>query len=100
MVNEVWFKEFLFSADEMVDSIEDLNRCLNVVLINSNLDEIRCAKLLHWNVDLECRSGFSITDSRKGSDEEGCGYFKHAGARTGDELATWVKVELQLLSLS
>ena len=59
----------------MVDSIEDLNRCLNVILVDSNIDEMRCAKLLHWNVDLECKSGFSITNSRKGSGKEGCDKF-------------------------
>ena len=63
----------------MVDSIHDSNMCLNVILVDSNLDEMRCAKLLHWNVELEWISGFSITYSRKGSDEEVCGNFKCAG---------------------
>ena len=44
-------------------------------------------------------SDFSITDSRKGSDEEGCGHFKHVGRHAGDELVTWVKSDSQLLSL-
>ena len=80
----------------MVDSIEDLNTCSNVILVDSNLDEMRCAKLLYWNVDLECRSGFSITASRNGSDEGKCGDFKHAGRHAGDDLLTWVKVGLKL----
>ena len=64
-----------------------------MIFVDSNLDEMRCEKLLHWNVDLKCRSGFSTYDSRKVSDEEVCCKFKHAGRHSGEYLLTWVKVE-------
>ena len=96
---DVELKGFFFFENTMVDFIDELNRCFNVILVASNLDEIGSAKFLNLNVDLECRSGFSITDSRKGSDEAGCANFKHSGRHAGEGLVTWVKVELQLFSI-
>ena len=34
-------KPKVFSAHVMVDSIQDLNRCFNMILVDSNIDEMR-----------------------------------------------------------
>ena len=95
LVNEFEFKDLFFSADTMVNSNNDLSICLKMALFDSNLDEMRCIKLLDRNADLECRWGSSRIVSTKGLDQEECENVKCVGRHTGGELVTWMKVELQ-----
>ena len=41
LANEVNFKQFFSYGNVMVDSNDDLNMCLNVVLVDYNLDEMK-----------------------------------------------------------
>jgi len=54
------------------DSNDDLERFPNVVLVDSNLDETRCAKLLSWKEDFEGRLDSSGTTSLEVLDDEEC----------------------------
>ena len=67
-------------------------------LVDSNLDEMRCMKLLDVNADVEFISGSSRIGSTKGLHAEECDNFKYAGGHVGEELETWVKVDLQNVS--
>jgi len=61
----------------MVDSEDDLSRCLNVFLVDSNLDEVRCMKFMCPNAGIERDVISSETDSAVSSDEEGCDDFRY-----------------------
>ena len=68
--------EFFFSLCEMVDSEDDVSRCLNVFLVDSNLDEVRCVKFMCSNAGIERDVISSETDVTVISDEEGCDDFR------------------------
>ena len=76
MAKDVNLMEFFFSLCEMVDSEDDLSRCLNVFLVDSNLDEVRCAKFMCSNAGIERDVISSETDVTVISDEEGCDDFR------------------------
>ena len=54
------------------DSNDDLEIFPNVVLVNSNLDEIRCMKLEPWKEDFEGRLDYSGIISTEVSNEKEC----------------------------
>ena len=76
LAKDVNLMEFFFSLCEMVDSEDDLSRCLNVFLVDSNLDEVRCVKFMCSNASIERDVISSETDSAVSSDEEGCDDFR------------------------
>ena len=76
LAKDVNLMEFFFSLCEMVDSEDDLSRYLNVFLVDSNLDEVRCVKFMCSNASIERDVISSETDSAVSSDEEGCDDFR------------------------
>ena len=66
------------------DSNDDLDSFSNVVLVDSNLDEIRRIELESWIEDFEGRSYSSGIISIEVSNEEQCDVSKHTG-RCKDE---------------
>ena len=82
----------------MVDSNDGSNEHLNMVLFDSNLDEVRWVKLVcsnvEWSVDIEHRPGSSRTDSASGSCGDGCDVMSFDGKK----VVILLKVESLLLS--
>ena len=76
LAKDVGLMEFFFSLCEMVDSEDDVSRCLNVFLVDSNLDEVRCVKFMCSNTSIERGVISSETGSTIISDEEGCDNFR------------------------
>ena len=69
-----------------------------MVLVDLNLDGIRCVKLASLKVDFECRLGSSSISSMEVVDEEVCDISRHESECGGKESVTWLKVELWILS--
>ena len=96
--NEVNLGKLFFSWNEVEDSSDGLSKFLNMALADSNLDEVRWMKALHYNAEwrvgvecIPCSSRTGVTDlDEEGHDSMMCG---------GEKVVTWLKVEL-LLSLT
>ena len=71
------------------DSNCNLDRFPNVVLIDSNLDEIICTKLAYWKEDFEGRLDSSGNSSLEVSDEEECCIQKHVVEYEDEECLMW-----------
>ena len=67
------------------DSNDDLDRFSNVVLVHSNLYEIRYVKLVSWKEDFEGRLYFSGFISMEVLNEEEFDVSKHAGECEDEE---------------
>ena len=62
--------EICWEKDGLIaDSNDDLDRFLNVVLVDSNLYETRYVKLASWKSDFKCGSGSSGVDSIEDPDK-------------------------------
>ena len=67
---------------------------LSIVLVDSNLDEIRCMKLASWKRYFEGRLDSSGIGSIEVLNEKECGISKHAIEYEDDEcLANWIKLD-------
>ena len=88
-----WLRKL--EEEELIeDSNDDLDRFQNVILVESNLDEIRCIKLEYWKEDLEGRFDSSGIIHMEVSDKEEFGISKHVVACEDEEcLESRIKVE-------